>query len=159
ISGIGVYRDNLNQTSNVLPMAYPNTLGYQATPPWSFDRKPQVVVINLGTNDFAMGDPGMTEFQTAYTAFLSTIRSKYPDAFIFCAVGPLLFGDGLTAATQYITAVVADANNKGDAKVQLLNFTEQDASKGTGCDYHPNVAEHMAMADALVAAVRAAVGW
>jgi hypothetical protein len=159
ISGIGVYRDNLNSMTNVLPMAYSDTLGYQPMPTWSFDRQPQVVVINLGTNDFAMGDPGMTEFQTAYTAFLTTIRGKYPDAVIFCAIGPLLFGDGLVNATKYITAVVANANANGDSKVQVLDFGQQDATKGTGCDYHPNVAEHMVMADTLVAAVRAAVGW
>jgi lysophospholipase L1-like esterase len=139
---------------------YANTLGLSASPAWSFQLEPQAVVINLGTNDFAnLMDPGIAPFETAFAAFIGTIRGKYPNAVIFLTVGPLLYSTGLTAATMYIQEVIANAHAAGDMKVQFLDFGQQNTSLGTGCDYHPNVTEHQAMADKLVAALRSSLGW
>jgi hypothetical protein len=159
VSGWGIYRDNTNGTAAVLPAVYDRTVGLRATPTWSFEQKADVVVINLGTNDFAMGDPGETEFKTAYSALLDTIRGKYPDAWIFCMLGPLLYGTGLTQATTYTTAIVDERKAAGDMRVALLNFGQQNTSLGTGCSYHPNVTVQTAMADSLVAAIRDALHW
>lgn len=159
VSGWGIYRDNNNSTSNVLPAVYPDELGLVGSPTWSFQPEPQAVIINLGTNDFARGDPGQTQFEGAYSAFIATVRGKYPDAWIFCTVGPLLYGTGLATATGYIQAVVSNAQAAGDMKVKYLDFGLQNTSMGTGCDYHPNTIEHQAMATKLVAALRAALRW
>lgn len=156
VSGWGIYRDNGNSTANVMPNVYAHTLGLAATPAWSFQPEPQAVVINLGTNDFATGDPGATPFEGAYSAFIATVRGKYPNAWIFCTVGPLLFGTGLASAITDIQAVVANAN---DPKVKYLDFGQQNTTLGTGCDYHPNVTEQQAMANVLAPAIRSAVGW
>jgi hypothetical protein len=161
-SGWGIFRDNSGSTANVLPNIYGNTLGSQATPAWQWSPVPQAVVVNLGTNDFAQQPfPTQAEFSDAYTAFLFTVRSHYPEAFIYCAVGPLLWspGGGLTEVTNYLTAVVAAANAAGDARVKLLTFPQQNITLGTGCSYHPNTTEDQAMADLLTAAVRTDLGW
>jgi lysophospholipase L1-like esterase len=159
VSGWGIYRDNANATTGVLPAVYEDELGLQATPPWSFRPQPQAVIINLGTNDFFKGDPGQTQFESAYSAFIATVRGKSPDAWIFCTVGPLLSGTGLAMATSYIRAVVSNAQTAGDMKVQYLDFGQENTTLGTGCQYHPNTTEHQAMATKLVAALRAALGW
>jgi Carbohydrate esterase 2 N-terminal/GDSL-like Lipase/Acylhydrolase family len=159
LSGWGLYRDNQNSTARVIPSVYANTLGDRAAPPWGFSPQPQVVVINLGTNDFAMGDPGQTQFEGALTSFLATVRSKYAGAWIFVTTGPLLYGSGLTSAMAYIQAVVQMTNAAGDAKVKYLDFGQQNTSNGTGCQYHPNTTEHQAMADKLVKTIHALVGW
>lgn len=158
-SGWGVYRDNTGSLQNVMPKVYENTLGIPSSPAWSFETKPQVVVINLGSNDFALGDLGQEEFQGAYSAFLSTVRAKNPDAWIFCMIGPLLYGTGLASAKTYINAAVAEATAAGDAKIQVLDVGQQDATQGTGCDWHPSTAEHTRMAGLLETAIRASVGW
>jgi hypothetical protein len=159
-SGWGIYSDNGGNTSNVLPQVWAQIVGGQASPAWTFALKPQAVVINLGSNDFAANMAlGQTEFTTAYTAFLTTVRTTYPDAVIFCAVGPLLYGTGLANAKAYLTAVVASANQNGDEKVKLLDFGQQNASLGTGCDWHPSVAENQRMADKLVTELKTNLGW
>jgi len=40
-----------------------------------------------------------------------------------------------------------------------LNFGSQDATKGTGCDWHPNAAEQKRMADILTAELKTSLGW
>jgi hypothetical protein len=159
LSGWGMYRDNANNMANVMPLVYANTLGTVASPAWPFQPEPQAVIINLGTNDFNNGDPGQMQFEGAYTAFLGTVRSKYPDAWVFCTVGPLLFGNNLASAQVYIQDVVSMAQAGGDTKVQYLDFGQQNTTLGTGCQYHPNVPEHTAMAATLVAALHSALGW
>ena len=47
----------------------------------------------------------------------------------------------------------------GDAKVKYLDLGTQDALQGTGCDWHPNVAEDARMAGLLEAELKASLGW
>jgi lysophospholipase L1-like esterase len=159
VSGWGAYRSNGNDTTAVLSKVYPNTLGLLAAPAWSFDERADVVVVNLGTNDFATGDPGEAEFKTAYSSLIATIREKHPEAWIFCMIGPLLYSTGLSQATAYTTAIVDDRHAAGDSRIELLNFGQQNASLGTGCSWHPNVTVQTEMADRLVTAIQTALGW
>jgi lysophospholipase L1-like esterase len=160
LSGWGAFRSNAGSTRDVLATVYGNTLGIQAEPAWEFREQADVVVVNLGTNDFAM-TPGPTEaeFKGAFSALLATIRGKHPDAWIYCMIGPLLYGAGLTDATTYLQAIVNEKNGAGDARVKLLNFGQQNGSLGTGCDWHPNVTVQTQMADFLVSDIRTTLGW
>ncbi|HEY4159258.1 MAG TPA: GDSL-type esterase/lipase family protein, partial [Polyangiaceae bacterium] len=159
-SGWGIYSDNQGNTNDTLPTIYSNTLGGQPTPAWDFSLVPQAVVINLGTNDFSANmSLDSSSFTGAYTAFLTTVRGKYPDAWLYCAIGPLLYSTGLTNAQSYIQAMVASVNAAGDAKVKVLDFGQQNSSLGTGCDYHPNVTEHQRLAGILTARLRGDLGW
>ena len=159
-SGWGIYSDNGGNTSNVLSALYANTLGGVSAPAWPFQPKPQVVVINLGTNDFsANANLASAPFTTAYNSLLTTVRSKYPYARINFAIGSLLYGTGLANATSYIKALVAARKNQGDNNIKVLEFGQQDASKGTGCDWHPNVAEHQRMAALLTQELKTSLGW
>ena len=159
-SGWGIYSDNGGSLSNVLPGIYPNTVGGQAQPAWPFTLRPQAVIINLGTNDFSANmSLGSDAFTAAYQGFLTTVRGKYPDAWIYCAIGPLLYSTGLANATQYIKALVATVNGNGDTKVKVLDLGSQNTTLGTGCAYHPNVTEHARMAGILSTELKATLSW
>jgi lysophospholipase L1-like esterase len=154
MSGWGMYRDGGGSLNQVMPKVYGNTLGTNTTVPWSFEHQADVVVINLGTNDWAKGDPG-TPYETAYLAFLETVRSKYPDAWIFLTIGSM----GTEAKPRLDNVAAAF----GDPKVISFDLgTQPLGSSGqipTGCDWHPNVADHTRMAGILETQFRSKLGW
>jgi lysophospholipase L1-like esterase len=123
---------------------------------------PGVVVIDLGTNDFAH-DPKNVPDEKGWTgaakAFIKTIRQTAPEAHVFLATGPMWIG-AQTAWNKYVKSVVKDLNDSGDAKVHYLAFDLQDINKdGMGGDWHPNVKTHIKMAAKLTAAIEKEAGW
>jgi lysophospholipase L1-like esterase len=125
---------------------------------------PQVVVINLGTNDVTRGDQ-QGPFVASYRKLVQRVRAQYPGALIVCAVGPMLtdiYPPGahtLTRARAYVRAAVEAEKRAGDEKVVYLEFPVQDASNGYGCDYHPSAKTHALMAERLTAVLRTELGW
>lgn len=108
---------------------------------WDFSRQPDIVVINLGTNDDSYTkdiEERQDEFRKAYTDFLKTVRSKNPNAKIVCAFG--IMGDRLYDKIQ--DAVNNYTSETGDSNVSTLRFDVQQASDGYSADWHPSVATH-----------------
>jgi len=157
MSGWGVYRSRTGSQNDVLPKVYANALGTTATPAWDFRTQPQLVVINLGTNDFSPGDPG-SAYTTALGGFVDSVRARYPGAWIFCAIGTMYTTAQHAKALTYTQSVVNSRGGDG-GKVALVDLGSQDALQGTGCDWHPSVAEDQRMADVLVPIVRQKLGW
>jgi len=161
-SGEGVFQNYNDSTAEPpLPGLYPYTLPDEPSTVtlWNFQSSiPDAVVIDLGTNDFWNGDPGM-EYETAYVALLTTIRTHYPHAYILCANGPLLLNPDFTTAETYIQGAIAQRNAAGDQNLGYLSFGIQSGMLGYGCDYHPDVATHAQMGATLAAALETALGW
>jgi len=155
-----MYRNYEGATTDVMPDRYPRTLPERATSTWDFSKfVPDAVVINLGTNDFAKGDPG-APFQAAYLKFVSDLRGHYPAARFFLALGTMLSADDYAKASTYLKAVIAARATAGDTNLTLLEFGIQDGNAdGLGCDYHPSLKTHQKMADKLQAALKADLGW
>ncbi len=159
-SGKGMIRNYGGDTTDTMPTLYPRTLPNSATPVWDSGKWiPQVAVVNLCTNDYASGIPDQTQFVTAYTNFVKKLRSQYSSAHIYCALGPMLSGDNLASARNYIGSVVSALNSAGDAKVHFIEFPVQDGSLGYGEDWHPSVATQALMADQLAARIQIDLGW
>jgi len=152
------YGDDAQSCTNPMPTLYDRTLPNRSDSAWDFSQaQPQVVVINLGTNDFSTDqDPSAAEFTSTYTAFLRHIRSLYPDALILCTCGPLLWGTELDMVRAYIADAVAAT---GDDAIDTLDIPSQSADDGLGCSYHPSVKTHQKMADLLVAQLQSRLGW
>ena len=122
---------------------------------WNFaNYTPQVVVINLGTNDGGLGVPSGI-FQTNYATFLQKIRAKFPKATIL-ALRPF--------RGYYATEIhnaVNEANSAGDQDVRYIDTTGWISCSpcGANCDtydsWHPTVAGHQKIA-ALLAPILSA---
>ena len=160
-SGRGVYRNLDGSTTELMTDVFERTFADDPSSTWDFSTTPDVVVVNLGTNDFGPGDPG-TPYVDALVLFASQIRGRYPDAWILLASSPML-GDGYPAGAMHRTLqtgyVQAAVTRAADPRVAYLDIAEQSASDGYGCDYHPNEVTAQHMADALTARVRELVGW
>jgi lysophospholipase L1-like esterase len=159
-SGKGVvcnYGDGASACVNPLPVYYDRVIPGEATSVWDYRVQPHAVVINLGTNDFSTNEDPDDTFADAYVAFLAHIRSKNPDATILCGLGPLLGGADQTKAIGYIQSAVQERATAGDTKVKYVDLTL--SSVTYGCDWHPSIASHEAMAQKLEAGLRAEMGW
>lgn len=103
ISGYGIISgytdDGKKKPEQTIPQYY-DKLGFSynkfadnlevASLEWDFNNyKPDIVVINLGTNDmnYATNDATRAEFEEGYIEFLKLVRSHNPDAYIFCTYG------------------------------------------------------------------------
>ena len=105
---------------------------------WDFGRFiPDIVVINLGTND-ATYTAGNSEkelaFEEEYVKFIGTVREYNPSAHIICTLGMISADlyDTIVLAADYYTA------STGDTNISTLKFATQDGSLGYGADWHPS---------------------
>ena len=152
--------------SNAIPLLYDLALPNDPQSKWDFSTwVPSAVLINLGTNDFGPKNPTEEEWQTAYRAFIQTIRKNAPQCHVFCAVGSMM-SDGypagrkaLSTIRQYTTGLVESLRKAGDKKVHYVEFDPQDQKNGLGGDWHPSAKTHRLMADRLVPLVKKELGW
>jgi lysophospholipase L1-like esterase len=157
-SGKGMYRNGDGSTDQTLPALYPLSIPTDTSTTWDFSWKPDAVVVDLGTNDFATGDPGQP-YVNAYESFVTNLRGHYPNAYIFVVIGPMLTGDSLTEAQTYLDQVVKARHDAGDPRIQQISVDPQDSANGLGCDYHPTVKTHSIMGKAFAAAMKGPLGW
>jgi len=186
-SGRGVSRNNTGATEDTMPVLYRYTVprasldegaregatrcenavgGVIPADPscYAFNQAPpHAVVIALGTNDWFLGVPDLGTFQTAYRDLIAFVRSKYPEAHIFCALSPLLSdaaeGRPRETTRKMIQNVVGAFNAANDIRVYSMEFLEQDNRNGLGCSGHPNLVTHARLAEQLVGAIRTKLCW
>jgi lysophospholipase L1-like esterase len=106
--------------------------------------QPDLVTINQGTND---GGATPANFSAAYTQFVTSIRTAYPDAKI-AAMRPF---NGAHAAE--IQAEVAARNAAGDARVYYIDTTGWLVAADFTDGLHPNAQGSQKAAAALVPAI------
>jgi len=154
-SGKGVIRNFGGGTTETMPTIFQRTLGASPLPPWTFSAyTPDVVVINLGTNDYSTGDPG-TAFSDGYLALLKLVRQKYPGAWIVCALGTMMGQTQIDSAHAYIQTAMTKMN---DPRVSYLELGVQNQADGLGCDWHPSLVTAQKMGSAL-ASHKQKLGW
>jgi len=164
-SGGGLYRNAQGFDHDAMPWLFARTLPDDRTSLWPFPAPaPDVVVIQLGTNDFERGDPGFP-FQQAYVELLKRLRVLYPSAYLIGALSPMLSDAdppgavSRTKARAHIQTALRQRAGEGDARVSYVELDEQSASDGYGCNKHPSLKTHQRMAVKLAAAIHALTGW
>lgn len=155
ISGRGVVRNTGGDTDRLMPAIYGDLDNYNAPGvAYDFAVQPDVIVINLGTNDASGNNPNLTdaEFKAGMLAFLKDVRAKNPNAEIIWAYG-------LTTLKFYqsMQAAVTELNNAGDAKVHFLMLdTCTGAEKALG---HPTEAGYKKSTASLISTIASLTGW
>lgn len=165
-SGYGIisgYSDGNKKVANQTVPQYYTKLGFSWSPngsfvpaniDWDFSgRQPDVVVINLGTNDdsYTKSETDrQEEYAAEYVNFIKIIREKNPDAKIVCTLG--VMGDRLfeyvqKAADEYIAET-------GDKNIYTMKFDVQSPDDGYSADWHPSVTTHDKAAAKLAEEIR-----
>ena len=157
-SGIGAYRNyNGPKAGSPDKMAsqYEYTLFNKHNEKWDFSRyQPQLVCINLGTNDLSTPNYDLTLFEKSYRSFLATVRSKYPDAKIV-----LLAGSMLGEKEHNLQREVLDRIAKDEKNVYRFDFSRQTGDLGYGAGWHPSRLQQKRMADELLPYLKQLMGW
>ena len=160
-SGIGVM---VSWFPFIMPQFYDqlNAYGRNDTK-WDFSSwTPDVVVINLFQNDRWLieiehrlnPEPSDEQRIQAYVDFVKTIRGKYRDAYIVCALGSMDATQEGSKWPGYITAAVTrikNGNNK--EKIDTIFFPY------TGYDAHPRVKQHQTNAALLSTLIKQKMKW
>ena len=118
---------------------------YFNTADYAFDFNPDVIVLNLGTNDanyiVNVNASYGSQFPADYQAYLTYLRQKNPNSYIICLYG--MMGKNLSVDAS-IQAVVDSSN---DAKL-VYNPFEFEADTYGGA-YHPSLSSHTTWGNAL----------
>jgi len=159
-SGRGLARNLRPSIPETIPVLYGRRLAAEEIPAEPSAFVPDAVVVNVGTNDYALPRPDRMRIFVAYRELLARIRADAPDAEIVVAVGPMLADDyppgsmALTKMRRIASGVVAERRSRGDRKVSFVEFYGASPDESYGCDFHPSLATHRRLAAVLVEHLR-----
>jgi hypothetical protein len=161
-SGIGIYRNYdgpAQGNTDCMTNYYTRTFLYDENPKYSFAERPDLVCIDLGTNDFSTSGCDSAKFVSNYLRLIDTIQTKYAMPDIICLVGPMLSGSSLTTIKRYLKVIMNTANLKVKGNVFFFEMSAQTGDLGIAIDYHPTVAQHKRNALELTEYIKSLKGW
>ncbi|MBR0165415.1 MAG: lipase [Prevotella sp.] len=173
-SGIGAYRNydgpKTGNPESCMPVQYEYT-GYAWKPElrqetsflsekWDFSRyQPDVVCINLGTNDLSTNNYDLNLLKQGYKKLLKMVRQHNPMAKIVFLTGSMLYNQELQEACQLLNEIAAEAQAAGDKEVYRFDIPHIDGEVFLGNDWHPNIYQDEKMANELTAYLRKLMNW
>ena len=173
-SGIGAYRNygeaKTGSPRSCMPVQYEYT-GYawdlklreEATflrEKWDFSRyQPDVICINLGTNDTSTNNYDLDLLKQGYQKLLKQVRDHNPKAKIVFLTGTMLYNKELREVKQLLDEVTAEAHKAGDKEVYRFDMAPISGEEFYGNDYHPNIYQDEKMAGELTAYLRGLMNW
>lgn len=144
-SGFGMVRNyNGSSAGQSLPAIYPRAIpGEQAMTAADSAWRPQIIVINLGTNDFSTpvkageawrdADALRDAYRDRYVAFVTGLAARNPKARFVLMGSDIFFADVAAVAARLRPGV----------NVRTVRFT---GLALTGCHGHPSLADHKRLA-------------
>ena len=160
ISGRGIVRNFNGFAADLLPAAYPHVLFDKATVASDPNWRPQAILINLGTNDFAtplhegekwtQREQLRADFVAGYANFVHELHRLHPQAYVLLWVS---WNEDSEVATE-VRKVVTREQQSGNARI---GFVAVPNLAFTGCHYHPGVADDQTISLALTRHLQAHV--
>ncbi len=146
-SGIGIVCHANGNTDDTMDMVYPvvnYSHGYKDT--YNHARQPDIVIINLGTNDnyaITHGTHTVKEIKEKFKNFLYYVREKNPAANIIWVYGMML------PAESEMNTIIQNAIEEVGG--EACKFYSIGMTRNTGAHAgHPDAAAHVAASEALV---------
>lgn len=162
-SGIGI---TVSWFPSIMPEIYDLTDPHDKKTKWDFTTyTPDIVVINLFQNDsWLVNMPKNAEFKRqfgskkpnedfiikSYENFVKSIREKYPNTHIICALGNM---DATKEGSKWPEYVTKAVENLQDKKIYTHFFKYKNTAG------HPSVSEQAAMADSLITFISEKIKW
>jgi len=154
ISGRGIVRNFDGMAGDTLPIAWPKALLGDAPGYRNDDWRPQVVVINLGANDFSTPlKPGerwkdrqalRDDYVATYVRFVGEIRARQPQAFVILLAPPSAENE---IAVQ-VDRVAETLKAGGETRLAVIPVGEMEL---TACDWHPSARDQQGISGRLSA--------
>ncbi|MBR2194516.1 MAG: lipase [Salinivirgaceae bacterium] len=162
-SGIGVYRNYAGPATgnpDCMTNLYDRTFLNSEKPKYDFAKQPDLVCINLGTNDMSTPGYDTALFIGNYLRLIGQVQQHYPKTDIVCLLGTMLDGPVLDTARHCINEVVRRANAQAKGNVYFFEMTPQNIdANGLGIDWHPTVRQHILSARQLTGYISELKGW
>jgi hypothetical protein len=162
-SGRGVIQNYGGSTADpTLPMLYQRAGVYwDSTTAWDFSKWiPQVVAIDLGTNDYSTSLPDSAKFHRVYKAWVDSLHVRYPAAKFVLLDGPMLSpgSEGFNRLRKNLDDIASDLVKEG-IQASHLALSPQDGTLGYGADWHPSRKQAAKNGQELAAFLRTFMGW
>lgn len=151
------YGDSVRTSKISMRQRIKQSLDKDTSTVWNFcNRKPDIVIINLGANDFSTEPhPYRTEFVNGYAEILNTLLEKYGQEQPILCVMPY-------AVSAPVEEYYREAIKKADSKnihflrmpVDYINTTSD-----LGSSWHPNYSGQKKMAMMIIPYVATITGW
>lgn len=141
-----------------MPDRFIQVFDTQKEPVWDFSSwKPDLLVINLGTNDYStQPQPDELAFTGGYKALINTIRNKYGSLPIFCLVGPMTN----EPCYSYVKKMVEEFRTKQhDSNVYFIGIPNYLLAEDDWGAYHPTYSGQLKMAAHVVPVISSVMGW
>lgn len=121
-----------------------------------------VLVLNIGTNDFLAGKPEPQVFVPALRRWIERMRERAPKAPLFLVLGPMLADDyphpgSRSELRRFFEALIAERAKQGDQLSLVEQYT--DPAEVLGCDFHPSLATHARLGRELAQVIEQRMGW
>ena len=133
----------LSGGNNCIPEIYDKTCWRRGDALYTPTKTPDVVVVNLGTNDRGMANYE-SDFVSEAEAFLAQIRAMYPNVKIVWAYGAMMSGDALANFEEKLNTILTDMGGESAGYYAVKVAYDQSAGNG-----HPSAAGHTAAAEDL----------
>lgn len=161
-SGIGVYRnyDGLaGGDDDCMTNYYTRIFLYDEDPKYSFTDKPDLICINLGTNDFSTSGGNSDLYISNYFRLIDTIQARYTMPDIVCLLGSMMSDPTLSTVRDDLMFIADSASRKGKGNVYFFEMSQQTGSLGIGINYHPTIAQHIKNGMELTGYIQSLKGW
>ncbi|MEM7656007.1 MAG: SGNH/GDSL hydrolase family protein [Bacteroidota bacterium] len=140
-SGRGVFQNYDRSQERTIPAmaetilpGSPETIGVR-------ENSPEIILINLGTNDFAHGTPDKQGVMNAYRNFLQNLRHHNASSQIVLLTGSMMRGEPLDILKSWLDELQAEFSQRGDGQIHRFDLSPQ-GELGYGCQWHPTEAQH-----------------